>query len=81
MRPATATRQDHMTTTSQRFNRALLSLAARGERPRCADPITHVMWNSMINTAEPSQPCGVPAVRWPTRLNQGPSGIGLTPIH
>jgi hypothetical protein len=64
MRPATATRQDNMTTTSQRFNRALLSLAARGERPRCADPITHVMWTSMINTTEPSQPRGVPAVRW-----------------
>jgi hypothetical protein len=33
-----------MTTT--RLNRRLLELAQRGDRPRCADPITHIMWTS-----------------------------------
>jgi Transcription factor WhiB len=33
------------TATSQ-FNRRILELTIQGERPRCADPITHNMWTS-----------------------------------
>src|SRR5215212_2319709 len=35
-----------MTTATARLNLALITLAVRGERPRCADPITHAMWTS-----------------------------------
>ena len=35
----------HMTATD-RFNRALLALAATGNRVRCSDPITNTMWTS-----------------------------------
>jgi hypothetical protein len=35
-----------MTTATARLNTALITMAQRGERPRCADPITHVMWTS-----------------------------------
>jgi hypothetical protein len=35
-----------LVTATDLFNRALITLAVRGDRPRCADPITHVMWTS-----------------------------------
>jgi hypothetical protein len=35
-----------MTTATARLNTALLTMAQRHERPRCADPITHAMWTS-----------------------------------
>jgi hypothetical protein len=35
-----------MTTATARLNTALITLAQRHERPRCADPITHTMWTS-----------------------------------
>jgi hypothetical protein len=38
----------------------LIAMAQRGERPRCADPITQTCGPAMINATEPSQPCGVP---------------------
>jgi hypothetical protein len=33
-------------TASKAFNQALIELAARGERPRCSDPVTREMWTS-----------------------------------
>jgi hypothetical protein len=35
-----------MTTATTKLNTALLTLARRGDRPRCADPITHNLWTS-----------------------------------
>jgi hypothetical protein len=35
-----------MTTATARFNPALITMAVRGERPRCADPIHHDLWTS-----------------------------------
>jgi hypothetical protein len=35
-----------MTTATTRLNTALLTMAQRGERPRCSDPITNVMWTA-----------------------------------
>jgi hypothetical protein len=35
-----------MTTATAKLNRALVDLAARGERPRCADPVDHARWTS-----------------------------------
>jgi hypothetical protein len=35
-----------MTTATSQFNRRILELAIRGERPRCADPIDHQRWTS-----------------------------------
>jgi hypothetical protein len=35
-----------MTTATTRLNTALITLASKGDRARCADPITHVMWTS-----------------------------------
>ena len=35
-----------MTTATAQLNRALLTMAQRGERPRCGDPTTHAMWTS-----------------------------------
>jgi hypothetical protein len=35
-----------MTTATQRLNIALVTMAANGERPRCADPVTRDMWTS-----------------------------------
>jgi hypothetical protein len=37
---------DAMNTATQAFNRALITMAARGERPRCSDPIDHQLWTS-----------------------------------
>jgi hypothetical protein len=28
------------------FNRRLLELAQRGDRPRCSDPVDHTLWTS-----------------------------------
>jgi hypothetical protein len=35
-----------MTTATATHNRALVTLAARGDRPRCSDPIDQAFWNS-----------------------------------
>jgi hypothetical protein len=35
-----------MTTGTALVNRALLTMAQRGDRPRCSDPVTKVMWTS-----------------------------------
>jgi hypothetical protein len=35
-----------MTTAAGRLNIALLTMAANGERPRCADPVDHDLWTS-----------------------------------
>lgn len=35
-----------MTTATALLNRRLLEMAINGDRPRCADPITHEMWIS-----------------------------------
>jgi hypothetical protein len=35
-----------MKTATDQLNLALINMAVRGERPRCADPITHEMWTS-----------------------------------
>jgi hypothetical protein len=59
----------------------LIAMAQRGERPRCADPITHNLWTSddQRDRTIAALWCA-PAVRWPTRLNEALSGIGLAPI-
>jgi len=33
-------------TAAKAFNRALITMAVNGERPRCSDPITGAMWTS-----------------------------------
>ena len=33
-------------TATDELNRALLSLAAAGDRPRCSDPITRELWTA-----------------------------------
>jgi hypothetical protein len=33
-------------TATDLFNRALITLAVRGERPRCSDPVDHARWTS-----------------------------------
>ena len=35
-----------MTTATNLLNRALITLAAKGGRPRCADPVDHQLWTS-----------------------------------
>jgi hypothetical protein len=35
-----------MITATAAFNRALLTLAANGSRPRCSDPVDHALWTS-----------------------------------
>jgi Transcription factor WhiB len=35
-----------MTTATARFNTALITMAVRGDRPRCSDPVDHAMWTS-----------------------------------
>jgi hypothetical protein len=35
-----------MTDATDLFNRALITLAAKGDRPRCADPVDHQLWTS-----------------------------------
>jgi Transcription factor WhiB len=35
-----------MTAASQRLDIALITMAQRGERPRCADPVDHIRWTS-----------------------------------
>jgi hypothetical protein len=35
-----------MTTATHLFNRALIALASKGDRPRCSDPVDHTVWLS-----------------------------------
>jgi Transcription factor WhiB len=35
-----------MTTATDLFNRALITMAQRNERPRCSDPVDHARWTS-----------------------------------
>jgi hypothetical protein len=35
-----------MTTVTAKLNTALITMASRGDRPRCADPIDHQLWTS-----------------------------------
>jgi hypothetical protein len=35
-----------MTTATTKLNTALITMASRGGRPRCADPIDHQLWTS-----------------------------------
>jgi hypothetical protein len=35
-----------MTTATATLNTALITMASRGSRPRCADPIDHQLWTS-----------------------------------
>ena len=35
-----------MTTAREQLDRALVDMASRGERPRCAEPADHALWTS-----------------------------------
>jgi hypothetical protein len=35
-----------MTTATAKLNTALITMASRGGRPRCADPVDHALWTS-----------------------------------
>ena len=35
-----------MTTATNLLNRALITVVAKGGRPRCADPVDHALWTS-----------------------------------
>jgi Transcription factor WhiB len=35
-----------MTTATTKLNTALITMASRGDRPRCSDPIDHAKWTS-----------------------------------
>jgi hypothetical protein len=41
-----------MTTATALLNRALLNMAARGEHPRCGNPVDHNLWTSDINATD-----------------------------
>jgi Transcription factor WhiB len=35
-----------MTAATREFNRQLLNMSVRGNRPRCSDPVDHQLWTS-----------------------------------
>jgi hypothetical protein len=51
-----------MTTATALLNCALVTLAPRGDRPRCSDPSTTRCGTPMINTTATSPPCWCKAV-------------------
>jgi hypothetical protein len=61
-------------TPTNALNRALLSLAAAGDLPRCSDPITRELW-----TAEHPARCSCYAAKQPPNVtNAGASGAEST---
>jgi hypothetical protein len=59
---------------TDQLTRALLDIAARGERPRCADRSRMSCGPPMIKTTVPSLPCGAQAAKscaaWISPLRQ-----------
>lgn len=64
-----------MTTATTRLNTAFLTMAQRGERPRCSDPSTTNDGPARTQTTELSQPDGVPAVRCLTCVVMQPRNV------